>query len=95
LVASGIDNGTEVPVWNNCDSLTLACYAVHLDQLLQNITAPFDAVFSNAHDSTDLPHIDRFYADIFSCISNAVSDVVPTRNCSCFEFNVRLVGILT
>ena len=56
--------GYRVPLWNNCASTTLACYALHVDELLQSIAIPYDAVFDNSCDKSYLLDIDRFYNEI-------------------------------
>ena len=73
-----------VPMWNKCDNNTLSIYASYLDNLLQQVHVPFDAF----DDSACPLVIDQFYNDIFTCISSAVSQCIPTCKYASSDFNV-------
>jgi len=82
------NNCFRVPIWNTCESSTLHYYSEHLDRLLQNVTVPLDVMTSAPRDASYLSNINKFYEDIMSCVSCAISDVIPTRECSISAFNV-------
>lgn len=77
-----------VPQWSICDDATLYNYAAYLDNLLQDIVIPYDALLDNSRDYSFLPLIDKFYNDIIKCISTAIADVIPKRKRPISSFNV-------
>lgn len=90
---SGLDVGPHgmsynVPMWSSCDALTLQYYASYLDNLLQDVHVPYDALYDVCRDQSNLLSIDRFYEDIFSSISKAVATVIPSRKRPVSSFNV-------
>jgi len=78
----------KVPLWSNCDAATLACYASHLDKLLQDVAIPYNAVVNTSRDKAFLADIDIFYNDICKCVVKATADIIPLRNRPVSEFNV-------
>ena len=80
--------GYRVPLWNNCASTTLACYALHVDEPLQSIAIPYDALFDNSCDKSYLLDIDRFYNEICQCLTKATEDIIPSRTRPVSEFNI-------
>ena len=77
-----------VPQWSSCDDITLNYYANYLDNLLQDVDIPYSALYDVSRDKTYLADIDKFYSDIFACISKAVTDVIPCRKRPVSNFNV-------
>jgi exonuclease III len=76
------------PMWHNCDNTTLVYYESHLDSLLQYVSVPHEAIIGNSTYEDAKLSIDTFYANILSCVSKAVNDVIPMRKSRHAEFNI-------
>jgi len=77
-----------VPMWSNCDDMTLAYFTSYVDHLLQYVTIPYDALHDTTRDKVHLINIDKFYTDICACLSKAIKDVIPCRNRPVSDFNI-------
>jgi len=85
---TGDSDMSSVPMWSNCDDMTLAYYTSYVDHLLQYVTIPYDAMYDTTCDKVHLIDIDKFYTDICASLSKAIKDVIPCRNRPVSDFNV-------
>jgi len=82
------DDGHTVPCWDTRDAFALHRYTGKLDLLLQSISVPY-FVFNCAYDvNLCAPAIDKFYIDVMSCISTAMSETIPIVKHNNRNFNV-------
>ena len=77
-----------MPHWGICDDATFNYYAAYLDNLLHNVDIPYVALFETSRDKSHLALIDKFYDDIITSVSKAVTDVIPCRKLPVSSFNV-------
>ena len=82
------DDGHTVPCWDTRDAFALHRYTGKLDLLLQSISVPY-FVFNCAYDvNLCAPAIDKFYIDVMSCISTAMSETILIVKHNNRNFNV-------
>jgi len=78
------DDLVRVPLWNTCDATDIADNTSYLDNLLQGIHIPYDALL-HMHGKSFLQ---TFYNDICDCLVRATADIIPTRERAVTEFNI-------
>jgi hypothetical protein len=86
--ADSSNTGQRMPVWQGCDDATITLYESHLDNMLQYVNIPREAMLGTITCEAAKSLIDIFYADIISCMNNAVNDVIPMRKFYHSEFNI-------
>jgi len=81
------NTATWIPNWQQCDKLMLLNYRYRLDSLLHNVDVPW-FLLDDQNVTCYKIAIDKFYNEVFSCISAAVHDAIPMRRSSYSHFNV-------
>jgi exonuclease III len=76
------------PIWDECDTATLASYAECVDSLLQHVCVPFDMLIKETDNNNVHDVINKFYNDILVCVSVAVNHSIPSCQYTINDFNV-------
>ena len=97
-VAANDDNNIAidctVPEWAKVDDVVSDKYSSTLNDLLQNVLPPYDALAcctGHTAKCTDCSHrcaIDQYYGDVISCIKQCVDLAVPKKATKSSQFNV-------
>ena len=90
--STGIDYSA--PDWSKVDDVVASEFSAVLDDLLQNVYPPYEAITCCTGQSakcSDCSHrydIDQYYTNVASCIKQSVDIAVPKKASKCNQYNV-------